>query len=51
MRACQSLPVPQRPMIDGYAKRWSIEPGFRDCKDPRFGMGMSQVRLQLHQAA
>jgi Transposase DDE domain len=34
-----------RPMIDAYAKRWSIEPGFRDCKDPRFGMGMSQVRL------
>jgi len=37
--------IKARPMIDGYAKRWSIEPGFRDCKDPRFGMGMSQVRL------
>jgi hypothetical protein len=34
-----------RPMIDAYAKRWSIEPGFRDCKNARFGMGMSQVRL------
>jgi hypothetical protein len=38
--------IKARPMIDGYAKRWSIEPGFRDCKDPRFGMGMSQVRLR-----
>ena len=34
-----------RPAIDGYAKRWTIEPGFRDCKDPRFGMGMSQTRI------
>jgi hypothetical protein len=34
-----------RPVIDGYAKRWTIEPGFRDCKDPRFGMGMSQTRI------
>jgi len=37
--------IAARPMIDGYGKRWSIEPGFRGCKDPRFGMGMSQVRL------
>jgi hypothetical protein len=28
-----------------YAKRWTIEPGFRDAKDPRFGMGMSQTRI------
>lgn len=34
-----------RAVIDGYAKRWTIEPGFRDCKDPRFGMGMSQTRI------
>lgn len=34
-----------RPVIDGYAKRWTIEPGFRDCKDPHFGMGMSQTRI------
>ena len=37
--------VKARPVIDGYAKRWTIEPGFRDCKDPRSGMGMSQTRI------
>jgi len=39
--------VTARPVIDGYAKRWTIEiePGFRDCKDARFGMGMSQTRI------
>jgi hypothetical protein len=34
-----------RTLINFYAKRWSIEPGFRDTKDPRFGMGMNNVRL------
>jgi hypothetical protein len=33
------------PMVATYAKRWTIEPGFRDSKDPRFGMGMSQTRI------
>jgi hypothetical protein len=28
-----------------YAKRWSIECGFRDTKDLRFGMGMGSVRV------
>jgi Transposase DDE domain len=28
-----------------YGKRWSIEPGFRDTKDLRFGMGMSTARV------
>ncbi len=37
--------IKARPVIDGYAKRWTIEPGFRDCKDPRFGMGLSQTRI------
>ena len=37
--------VKARAVIDGYAKRWTIEPGFRDCKDARFGMGMSQTRI------
>ena len=37
--------IKARPVIDGYAKRWTIEPGFRDCKDSRFGMGMSQTRI------
>src|SRR5271168_4041485 len=29
-----------RQIITSYAKRWTIEPGFRDTKDLRFGMGM-----------
>jgi len=28
-----------------YAKRWSIECGFRDTKDLRFGMGMGSLRV------
>jgi Transposase DDE domain len=28
-----------------YAKRWTIEPSFRDTKDLRFGMGMSELRI------
>ncbi len=34
-----------RTLIDYYAKRWTIEPSFRDTKDLHFGMGMSTVRL------
>src|SRR5271154_5010003 len=29
-----------REITNYYAKRWTIEPGFRDTKDLRFGMGM-----------
>jgi Transposase DDE domain len=32
-------------LIKLYAKRWSIECGFRDSKDLRFGMGMASVRI------
>jgi hypothetical protein len=32
-------------LINYYAKRWTIEPGFRDTKDLRFGMGLSTVRV------
>lgn len=28
-----------------YAKRWTIEPNFRDTKDLRFGMGLGKVRI------
>ena len=28
-----------------YGKRWTIEPSFRDSKDLRFGMGMSELRI------
>ena len=34
-----------RTLVNYYAKRWSIEPAFRDTKDLRFGMGMSQSRI------
>ncbi len=45
---CLVASVPElkaRTVINGYAKRWTLEPGFRDSKDPRFGMGMSQTRI------
>jgi hypothetical protein len=32
-------------IVNLYAKRWTIEPGFRDSKDLRFGMGMSVLRI------
>jgi hypothetical protein len=32
-------------IIDLYAKRWTIEPSFRDTKDLRFGMGMAELRI------
>jgi hypothetical protein len=37
--------LPSREIVDHYAKRWTIEPGFRDQKDIRFGMGMSALRI------
>ena len=36
---------PTRELINLYAKRWSIECGFRDSKDIRFGMGMGAVHV------
>ncbi len=32
-------------LINHYAKRWTIEPQFRDIKDLRFGMGLSSTRI------
>ena len=34
-----------RVIMNYYAKRWTIEPNFRDTKDLRFGMGMRAVRI------
>ena len=34
-----------REIVNHYAKSWTIEPGFRDTKDLRFGMGMSALRI------
>jgi hypothetical protein len=32
-------------IIKLYSKRWTVEPSFRDTKDPRFGMGLSSARI------
>ncbi len=32
-------------LVNHYAKRWTIEPAFRDTKDLRFGMGLSATRI------
>ena len=32
-------------LINHYARRWTIEPTFRDTKDLRFGMGLSSTRV------
>jgi hypothetical protein len=32
-------------IIRHYSKRWTIEPGFRDTKDLRFGMGLAVLRI------
>ena len=32
-------------LMTTYGKRWSIESGFRDTKDIRFGMGMASIRV------
>ena len=32
-------------IVNLYSRRWTIEPGFRDTKDLRFGMGLSSARV------
>ena len=32
-------------LVNHYSKRWTIEPGFRDTKDLRFGMGLSSTHI------
>jgi len=39
------LSLKNREIINFYAKRWSIEPSFRDQKDIRFGMGMYNISV------
>ena len=34
-----------REIVNLYARRWTIEPSFRDTKDLRFGMGLGAVRI------
>jgi hypothetical protein len=40
-----STGLPPADLIKIYARRWGIECGFRDAKDPRFGMGMGEIHV------
>lgn len=45
---CLAASDPEAPaamLINHYARRWTIEPAFRDTKDLRFGMGPSSTRV------
>jgi hypothetical protein len=43
--AASDAEAPAAALIKQYGRRWTIEPSFRDTKDLRFGMGMSQMRI------
>ena len=43
--AASDAEAPAGTLIKQYAKRWTIEPSFRDTKDLRFGMGMAEIRI------
>jgi hypothetical protein len=38
--------TPSRTLINHYAKRWTIVPGFRDTQDLHFGMGLSATHIK-----
>jgi len=45
---CLAASDPEAPaatLVNHYARRWTIEPSFRDTKDLRFGMGLSATRV------
>jgi hypothetical protein len=43
--AASNADATPREIVNYYAKRWTIEPGFRDTKDLRFGMGLGALRI------
>ena len=43
--AASDAEAPAGTLIAQYARRWTIEPSFRDTKDLRFGMGMAELRI------
>ena len=43
--AASNAEATAREIMNYYAKRWTIEPGFRDTKDLRFGMGLGVLRI------
>ncbi len=44
--ACSSDEIKGQQAVNLYSRRWTIEPGFRDTKDFRFGMGLSYVHIR-----
>src|SRR6202161_660141 len=43
--AASDAEAPAGTLIKQCARRWTIEPSFRDTKDLRFGMGMAEIRI------
>jgi hypothetical protein len=43
--AASDAEPPTARIVNHYAKRWTIEPNFRDTKDPHYGMGLGQTRI------
>ena len=43
--AASDAAAPAGTLITHDPRRWTIEPGFRDTKDLRFGMGMAKTRI------
>jgi Transposase DDE domain len=43
--AASDAEAPTATLVNHYAKRWTIEPSFRDTKDLRFGMGLAATRI------
>ena len=43
--AASNAEATAREITNYYARRWTIEPGFRDTKDLRFGMGLGVLRI------
>ena len=43
--AVSDAEAPTATLVNHYAKRWTIEPNFRDTKDLRFGMGLAETHI------
>lgn len=43
--AASDAEAPTAQIVNHYAKRWTIEPSFRDIKDLTFGMGLAATRI------
>ena len=43
--AASSTSATSKALMRLYGKRWGIECGLRDTKDPRFGMGLGSIHV------